>query len=90
MRYVVILFFIFSCPLSSEVGRFLKTMEEEYIITKIKELMPDEHQDPQGVLYTALKSAIQKDLADTLNKLLRDKKLSYNKTLNDLLIRVAE
>lgn len=52
--------------------------------------MPDEHQDPQGVLYTALKSAVQKDLADTLNKLLQAKKLSYNKTLNDLLIRVAE
>ncbi len=64
-------------------------MNEDYIIGKIKELMPDEHYKPQGVLYTQLKIVIQKDLSEKLSELFRAKKISYNKTLNDILINVT-
>lgn len=65
-------------------------MEEEYIIAKIRELMPDEHHIPHGVLYSQLKTAVQKDLSEKLNQLLKSKRLTYNKTLNDLLININE
>lgn len=65
-------------------------MDEQYIINKIKDMMPDEHHIPKGVLYSQLKTAVQKDLSETLNKLLKQKELTYSKTLNDLLININE
>ena len=65
-------------------------MDEQYIIAKIRELMPDEHHVPHGVLYSQLKTAVQKDLSEKLNQLLKSKRLTYNKTLNDLLININE
>lgn len=52
--------------------------------------MPDEHHIPHGVLYSQLKTAVQKDLSEKLNQLLKSKRLTYNKTLNDLLININE
>lgn len=65
-------------------------MDEQYIIKKIQAMMPDEHHIPKGVLYSQLKTAVQKDLSETLNKLLKQKELRYSKTLNDLLININE
>lgn len=65
-------------------------MDEQYIIKKIQDMMPDEHHIPKGVLYSQLKTAVQKDLSETLNKLLKQKELRYSKTLNDLLININE
>ena len=59
----------------------------KYIVKKIKELMPDENHVPQGVLYSKLKNAVQKDLSESLNSLLEEGRLSYNRTVNDLLIK---
>ncbi len=58
-----------------------------YIVKKIKDLMPDENHVPQGVLYSRLKNAVQKDLSESLNSLLEEKRLSYSRTLNDILIK---
>lgn len=65
-------------------------MDKQYIFAKIRELLPDEHHVPRGVLYSQLKTAVQKDLSETLNKLLKQKELRYSKTLNDLLININE
>ncbi len=65
-------------------------MEEEYVISKIKELMPDEHHIPQGVLYSKLKTEVQKDLSKALNSLLTQEEITFQKTLNDLLINIKE
>ena len=48
-------------------------MNEDYIIEKIKTLMPPENHIPCGVLYSKLKTAVQKDLSETLNTLLKQK-----------------
>ena len=63
-------------------------MTEEYIIGKIGELMPASNRVPQGVLYSQLKRAVQRDLAEVLGVLLKSKRLRYNKTLNDILINI--
>lgn len=65
-------------------------MDEQYIIAKIKDMMPDEHHIPRGVLYSKLKTAVQKDVSDVLTALYRAGKITYNKTLNDLLINIKE
>lgn len=65
-------------------------MEEEYVISKIKELMPDEHHIPQGVLYASLKMAVQKDLSQILSNLFKIGKIKYDKTLNDILINIKD
>lgn len=65
-------------------------MDEQYIIAKIKGMMPDEHHIPRGVLYSKLKTAVQKDVSDVLTALYRAGKITYNKTLNDLLINIKE
>ena len=65
-------------------------MDEKYIFAKIKELLPDEHQVPRGVLYSKLKTEIQKDLSKALNNMLKSKSISFNKTLNDILININE
>ena len=54
-------------------------MDEQYIIGKIQELMPDEHHIPHGVLYSQLKTAVQKDLSEALNNLLKDPQRHINK-----------
>ncbi len=65
-------------------------MNKQYIIDKIKELLPDEHSIPHGVLYSQLKTAIQKDVSHILNTLLKDKQITYSRTLNNLLININE
>lgn len=63
-------------------------MDEQYIIAKIQELMPDEHHVPRGVLYSQLKTAVQKDLSEALNNLLKQEEIAFSKTLNDILINI--
>ena len=65
-------------------------MEEEYVISKIKELMPDERHIPQGVLYARLKTAVQKDLSQILSNLFKIGEIKYDKTLNDILINIKD
>lgn len=60
---------------------------KEYIAEKVKGLMPDGNHVPQGILYSRLKNAVQKDLSESLNSLLEEKRLSYSRTLNDILIK---
>jgi len=64
-------------------------MNEDYIIEKIRELMPDSHHIPQGVLYSKLKTEIQKDVSSILNNLFNNGAIAYNKTLNDILINIT-
>lgn len=63
-------------------------MDEQYIIAKIEELMPDEHIVPHGVLYSKLKTAVQKDLSKALNNLLKQEEIDFSKALNDILITI--
>ena len=63
-------------------------MDEQYIIAKIQGLMPDEHHIPHGVLYSQLKTAVQKDLSEALNNLLKQEEIAFHKTLNDILINI--
>ena len=63
-------------------------MDEQYIIAKIRELMPDEHHIPHGVLYSQLKTAVQKDLSEALNNLLKQEEIAFCKSLNDILINI--
>lgn len=63
-------------------------MDEQYIIGKIGEMMPDEHHKPSGVLYTRLKLAIQQDVSSILSRLFKAGKIKYNRTLNDILINI--
>lgn len=65
-------------------------MNEQYIIAKIQAMMPDEHQLPKGVLYSRLKTAIQRDLSKTLTNLFKAGKVEYSKTLNDILINIKD
>lgn len=65
-------------------------MDEQYIIGKIGEMMPDEHHKPSGVLYTRLKLAIQQDVSSILSRLFKAGKIKYNRTLNDILININD
>ena len=65
-------------------------LDDQYIITKIQGLMPDEHHIPQGVLYARLKTAVQKDLSQILASLFKSGKIKYDKTLNDILIYIKD
>lgn len=60
-------------------------MEEEYVLQKIQELMPEKKM-PMGVSYVDLKNAIQRDLRKILNSLLQKGKINYFKTLNGVTI----
>lgn len=60
-------------------------MEEEYVLRKIQELMP-EGKMPMGVSYVDLKNAIQGDLRKIMNSLLQEGKINYFKTLNGVTI----
>lgn len=64
-------------------------MDEQYIIQKIKELLPDSHHIPQGVLYAKLKTEIQKDVSSLLSNLFKSGKITYRKTISDILINVT-
>jgi len=50
--------------------------------------MPDEHHIPNGVLYSKLKTEIQKDVSSILSSLFKAGKITYSKTLNDILINI--
>ena len=65
-------------------------MDEQYIIGKIEEMMPDEHHKPSGVLYTRLKLAILHDVSSILSRLFKEGKIKYNRTLNDILININD
>lgn len=65
-------------------------MDEQYIVGKIREMMPDEHNKPRGVLYTRLKLAIQQDVSSVLSRLFKAGKIKYNRTLNDILININD
>lgn len=65
-------------------------MDEQYIIGKVREMMPDEHHKPSGVLYTRLKLAIQQDVTSILSRLFKAEKIKYNRTLNDILININD
>lgn len=65
-------------------------MDEEYIMRKIRELQPDGNHVPRGVLYTRVKSVVQTDLSKILNRLLKEGRLTYRKTLNDILINTSD
>ena len=65
-------------------------MDEQYIIGKIGEMMPDEHNKPCGVLYTRLKLAILQDVSSILSRLFKEGKIKYNRTLNDILININD
>lgn len=62
-----------------------KIMEEEYVLQKIQELMPEKEM-PMGVSYVDLKNAIQGDLRKIMNSLLQEGKINYFKTLNGVTI----
>lgn len=65
-------------------------MDEQYIIGKIEEMMPDKHHKPCGVLYTRLKLAILQDVSSILSRLFKEGKIKYNRTLNDILININD
>lgn len=65
-------------------------MDEQYILSKIEQLMPDEHQVPRGVGYTQLKNAIQEDVSNILTSLFKAGRVTYNKTLNGIIINVKD
>lgn len=63
-------------------------MDKKYIIEKIRELMPDEHHVPHGVLYSKLKTSVQADLSAMMRKLCKEKKILANRTLNDIILNI--
>lgn len=65
-------------------------MDEEYVLTKIKQLLPEPNVVPKGVVYAKLKAEIQRDLSGTLKSLFLQKKVAYQRTLNDILITIHE
>lgn len=65
-------------------------MDEQYVIKKIRESSGDNHHIPHGVLYSQLKTAIQKDLSACLNSLFGKGEITSRKTLNDILINIKE
>lgn len=62
------------------------TMEKEYVLEKIRELMSDDSKRPMGVDFVKLKNAVQADLSKLLNKLFEDGEINYFKTLNGVTI----
>ena len=61
-------------------------MDDEYVLEKIKELMPDDTKRPMGVGYVDLKNAVQADLKRIMNELLKAGKINYFKTLNGVTV----
>lgn len=65
-------------------------MTEDYVLEKIKELMPEKNKIPHGILYAKLKVSVQEDLSKALSNLFNIGKIKYSKTLNDILISPNE
>lgn len=70
----------------------LKTsnMNEEYVLKKITELLPDDTRRPMGVGYVELKNAVQADLKRVMNELLNAGKINYFKTLNGVTVYLKD
>lgn len=66
------------------------TMEKEYVLEKIRELMSDDSKRPMGVDFVKLKNAVQEDLRKLLNKLFEDDEINYFKTLNGVTIYLKD
>lgn len=66
------------------------TMEKEYVLEKIRELMSDDSKRPMGVDFVKLKNAVQEDLRKLLNKLLEDGEINYFNTLNGVTIYLKD
>lgn len=66
------------------------TMEKEYVLEKIRELMSDDSKRPMGVDFVKLKNAVQADLSKLLNKLFEDGEINYFKTLNGVTIYLKD
>lgn len=66
------------------------TMEKEYVLEKIRELMSDDSKRPMGVDFVKLKNAVQADLSKLLNKLYEDGEINYFKTLNGVTIYLKD
>lgn len=66
------------------------TMEKEYVLEKIRELMSDDSKRPMGVDFVKLKNAVQEDLRKLLNKLFEDGEINYFKTLNGVTIYLKD
>lgn len=66
------------------------TMEKEYVLEKIRELMSDDSKRPMGVDFVKLKNAVQTDLSKLLNKLYEDGEINYFKTLNGVTIYLKD
>lgn len=67
-----------------------KDMDEQYILSKIEQLMPDEHQVPRGVVYTRLKNAIQEDVTRILTDLFKAGRVTYRNTLNGIMVNIKD
>ena len=63
-------------------------MNKEYVLDKIRELMPDDSKRPMGVGYVELKNAVQADLI--MNELLKDGEINYFKTLNGVTVYLKD
>lgn len=65
-------------------------MNDEYIMSLITELMPDENSEPRAVKYVDLKNRVQKDVSAILNGLFKNGGIGYHKTLNGLSIYIRQ
>lgn len=65
-------------------------MNKEYVLDKIRELMPDDSKRPMGVGYVELKNAVQADLKKIMNELLKDGEINYFKTLNGVTVYLKD
>ena len=65
-------------------------MDDEYVLKKIAELMPDDTKMPMGIGYVGLKNAVQADLDKLLRALLDAGKINYFKTLNGVTIYLRD
>ena len=65
---------------------FIQKNMQQYLLDLIRSMMQDEHHVPRGVLYANLRTAVQRDLSENLNRLLEKNRIEISKTVNDILI----
>jgi len=65
---------------------FIQKNMQQYLLDLIHSMMQDEHHVPRGVLYAQLRTAVQRDLSENLNRLLEKNRIEISKTVNDILI----
>ena len=65
---------------------FIQKNMQQYLLDLIRSMMQDEHHVPRGVLYANLRTAVQRDLSENLNRLLLKNRIEISKTVNDILI----